>query len=355
MTTHPHVTLCIINFNGAQRLPRTLAAVCAQSWRFEEILLVDDASDDDSLEVVQRLMPEIRRLAQASNKGPGAARNAGFAAARNHLILFMDNDIFLAPDTTAGLISHLGANPQALVVAPRVVYDDNPALIQYDSADCHFLGLMVTRNANRPITAVALDPVETDSLVTACFAMDRSRWSGGAPFDESFGFNLEDHDFGMRSRLRGHQLWVHPESSVRHGAGTPGLSYRPGGVSTPARLLYLTANRWMIVGKCFSWRTLLILTPPLLLFELLQCLWLTSNGQFAVWWSAVRSLPPRWHHLRTQRRAIQASRLVGDRNVLKDLPLPFTAEVREKRLAAPLIDALDQLLHGYFVLIRRWL
>jgi GT2 family glycosyltransferase len=139
-------------------------------------------------------------------------------------------------------------------------------------------------------------------MVSACFLINRALWQGGPPFDESLGFNLEDHDFAVGARLAGHSLWVQPAATVRHGWGTAGLSYRPGRKPPEARVFYLTRNRWIIVLRCFAGRTLLVLAPALLLFEAMQLVWLVSEGRGAVWGRALRSLVGRRRELRAERR-----------------------------------------------------
>ena len=101
----PPVTLCIVNYNGERYLPRTLEAVRASGLRFDEVLLVDDASPDGSVALVRERWPEVTVLAQAKNGGPGAARNAGYAAARNDLVLFIDNDVALAQNAIGSAAS----------------------------------------------------------------------------------------------------------------------------------------------------------------------------------------------------------------------------------------------------------
>jgi GT2 family glycosyltransferase len=348
----PGVSLCIVNYNGAERLARTLACVEAQACQFDEVILIDDASSDGSLQLVERINPAVRVVKQAQNRGPGAARNAGFYRAKNDLVLFIDNDVYLEPDTATALVAHLQQHPDALLVAPRVVYDAKPGVIQYDSADCHFLGLMAPRNADCRVEAAPSNPTETDSVVTSCFLVNRSLWGDEQLFDESFGFNLEDHDFGVRCRLLGHHLWVHPGVLVRHGSGTPGLSYRPGGRSNGPRLFYLTRNRWLIIAKCFSARTLLLQAPAFVIFEIMQLMWLAAHGDIGTWWAAVRSIFRRRDSLRAERRMIQRTRQVPDRDILRDLPLPLTAQARASAASEMLIGVADKMLRGYFKLIR---
>jgi len=354
MNQDPVVTLCIINFNGALHLRETLKAVRSQSCRFAEILLVDNASDDDSLDVARELCPSARIVRLPENRGPGAARNAGLAAAKTDLVLFQDNDIRLGTDAAARLVGLLREHPQACVVAPRVVYEADPEMVQFDSADCHFLGLMYTRNADTPLRMLDTTPVQTSSMVSACFLFNRRGWRGGALFDETLGFNLEDHDFGVRATLAGNSLWVQPAAVVRHGSGTPGLSYRPGQTPGGARVFYLTLNRWIVITKCYATRTLIVLAPALLAYELMQVVWLASEGHLPAWWRAVRAFAGRRRSLCAERRVIQRQRRVGDGAILRDVPLPLTRHVRSRNLARGIAPFADSAFRGYWRLVRRW-
>ena len=107
MTAQTPVTLCIVNHNGAEHLKRLFRALLHQTWRFSEVLLIDNASSDSSLAVTQSLCPQARFIRLPDNRSPGAARNAGFRQATHDLILFQDNDILLGGDTTERLVRHM--------------------------------------------------------------------------------------------------------------------------------------------------------------------------------------------------------------------------------------------------------
>lgn len=354
MSASPGVSLCIINRNGANRLAAVFRAIERQDWPVAEVLLVDNASEDASIETARALDRNVRIVRLPANRGPGAARNAGFVAATHDLILFQDNDIQLGADTVRHLVSHLASHPESLAVAARVLYASEPETIQYDSADCHFLGLMATRNAEVPLYESDTEPSVTTSIVTSCFLINRKIWRGAALFEESFGFNLEDHDFGVRAGLAGHSLWVEPRACVRHGRGTAGLSYRPGQIPSARRLYYLTLNRWKIVSRCYSFRTLVLLAPGLLVYEGAQLVWLVSQGHFRTWWRAISAFARERRSLCEQRRSIQRERRVGDIAFLRETPLPLTRYVREQRLATIVVPGLDVLLRAYWRLVRRW-
>ena len=355
MTAHTAVTLCIVNHNGAEHLERLFRALSHQAWLFAEVLLIDNASSDSSLAVTQRLCPQARIIRLPENNGPGAARNAGFRQAANDLILFQDNDILLGVDTTKRLVRHLLEFSDALLAAPRVVYADDPTIVQYDSADCHFLGLMAPRNANQPVETLESNPCRTTSMVSACFLINRAHWSGEDLFDESFGFNLEDPDFGVRACLAGHALWIQPQAVVEHGSGTPGLSYRPGFTASDQRLYCLTLNRWIVVTKCFAARTVVLLAPLLLLFECMQFVWLARQGHTRIWLRATRAYWRERKRNYAMRQDIQRSRRVADIEILRTMPLPLTGVVRRGTVSNALVNTADRLMHLYWRLVRRWI
>jgi GT2 family glycosyltransferase len=240
----------------------------------------------------------------------------------------------------------------ALLVAPRVVLASAPDIVQFDSADCHFLGLMSTRNAGRPAHEVPVTVARTTSLVTACFLIDRARWLGGPLFDEWFGFNYEDHDFGVRASVRGHDLLVAPAATVLHGSGTANLSYREGGPVPTQRVFFLLRNRWSILTKAYALRSLLLLAPVLLCFELFQFAGVASKGWAAQWRAALRSWWRELPRLLQDRRDLQRARRRRDRDILRAGPLPLTAAVNQGVLQRLAIGAMQCIANAWWRLVR---
>ena len=86
-----YVSIIIPTFNGGARIHNCLDALLKQlDGRNAEILVVNDGSTDDTIEVVKPY-PKVRLITQA-NEGPAAARNRGAAEARGAIILFTDDD-----------------------------------------------------------------------------------------------------------------------------------------------------------------------------------------------------------------------------------------------------------------------
>ncbi len=347
------MTLCIINWNGERDLAATLTAARRSRPPFDEILVIDNASSDRSREIVRECFPEASLLILEQNRGPGTARNVGFAAARHDRILFADNDVALYPDCAHRLASALAERPDAVAAMPRVVYADRPELIQYDGADCHFLGLMATRNVDRVVTAASTATTDMNSVVTACFLVDRKRWRGGEPFDDEFVFNYEDHDFGVRSRIMGHALLAVPEATCLHGGGTPGLAFREGRTRAPLRVYCLIRNRWRIVLQCYAGRTLLLLAPALAFYEVIQLAAVVRQQWLAPYLHAAAWMLRHPHIVWRRRREVQRRRATRDREYLGVGPLPLASGLTTSKLEQRVRGGLDWALTTYWHLVER--
>ncbi len=342
----------VVNWNGEHCLEPTLAALLRQGHPYREVLLVDNASTDGSVRLVRERFPSVRILPLAVNEGPAAARNAGWRAAACDLILFLDNDVVLGPDCARELLRALAARPDAAVATPRIVHAERPDTIQYDGGFCHFVGLMALRNAEMPLAAAPGATSDIDSMVSACFLADRARLGPADPFDADFFIYLEDHDFGLRTRIAGHAMLSVPSAICRHGTGTHGLSLRETGRYTAIRVGCLIRNRWLVLLKDYAPRTLVLLAPALVVYEVIQLTATARKGWLAQWWESMRFVLSKRRAILARRRAVQAARAIPDRQLLRGGPLPFTARLVSGRLEGAGLALLDRLLAAWWVLVR---
>jgi glycosyltransferase involved in cell wall biosynthesis len=89
----PEVSVIIPVYNGEQTIKRALGSVLAQAFSSFEIIVVDDASSDRTVELVAQYSDErLTTIRSAENRGAGAARNKGIAAARGRWVAFLDAD-----------------------------------------------------------------------------------------------------------------------------------------------------------------------------------------------------------------------------------------------------------------------
>jgi GT2 family glycosyltransferase len=313
-------------------LPASLPSIVAQSDRFAEIVLIDDGSQDRGVEIVEREFPSVRIIRLPENRGPAAARNVALLEAHTDRVLMIDNDVSLATDCVDRLMTTLAGRPDAVVAAPAVLYARRPDVIQYDGADNHFLGLMSLHHENWPLAAVDPEVRCIGSVITACFLVDRSRLPEDAAFDESFFIYLEDHDFGVRVRALGYDLLSVPAAHCYHGEGTEGLSIRQLGKYSKKRVFLLIRNRWQLLLKNYSLRTLMILSPLMLIYEMVQLVVVLKKGWGTEWCRALWWVVRHWPDILEKRRRVQRDRKTPDRALLSDGPIPFRDELTADRV-----------------------
>lgn len=106
MIEPPDVTFVIAAYNSADTIGRAIKSALAQHDVLTEIVVVDDASSDETRNVVGRIAdPRVRLIALAQNRGPGGARNAGLEAANGRWIAILDSDDTVEPGRLSRLIS----------------------------------------------------------------------------------------------------------------------------------------------------------------------------------------------------------------------------------------------------------
>ena len=114
------VTVIIPVYNYADFVGEALQSVAAQTLELLDLVIVDDASPDDSAEIVQAWLMahggrfnRVTLLRHTENAGLGFARNSGFAAAESRFVLPLDADNRLRPEACATLLAHLQASDAA--------------------------------------------------------------------------------------------------------------------------------------------------------------------------------------------------------------------------------------------------
>jgi GT2 family glycosyltransferase len=356
--SNPHArgvatTACIVVHNGTNIIGRCLDALI-DGAALSHVIVVDDASSDGTSELVRVRYPAVELIGLARNGGPAAARNAAFAAARTQRVLFVDADVAVSAGCVQALHEALDAEPAAVMAMPRVLDAIDPQRVHYDGAAAHFLGLMQLES--RGARDGGASPARsTGSVVTSCVLVDAQRWGSAEPFDGALAHTYEDHDLGIRARLRGWDILSVPAARCLHGSGTPGLSVRDGDKATPLRMHLLFRNRWRIMLKTYRVRTFLVLAPALFCFELALLAAALRKGWVRQWagalcWNMAR-LPDT---LRT-RRAWQRQRRRSDAELLCAGPLPVRPGVAATPVQRAALLTLQSVMDGYWKMAGRLL
>ena len=229
-------SVIIPNFNGKAFLKPCLDSLTQQTKKDREIILVDNASTDGSVDFVNRHYPGVKIISLPSNKGFAAAVNQGIGQGKGSFVTVLNNDTVVNPNWLEVLCGFLEENPRIGFCASKITKHDNPDVI-----DSVGHGIMRSGYAFNVGDAVK-DSGQYDNLrevfgapATAA-VYRRSMLDDIGLFDEDFYMYLEDVDLSFRAQLRGHKCMYVPQATVRHrGAGTTGSQYHKDNVYFIAR------------------------------------------------------------------------------------------------------------------------
>jgi len=300
----PKVSVVIVNWNGEPFLERCLVALMDQTVNPQEIILLDNASTDRSLEIVQRF-PAVRVIALDQNSGFARGNNLAIAAAssESEWIALINPDAFALPYWLESLLVAAESRHDFAVFGSKLINAAAPALLDGTGDACHISGLVWRTGHDAPLLAMDDDEREIFSPCAAAALYRRSALLDVGGFDEDFFCYVEDVDLGFRLRLAGYRCLYVPQSVAHHvGSGTTGGQHSNFSVYHGHRNLV-----WMFV-KDMPGLLFWSLLPMHVALNLVSIIWFTLRGQGRVIFRAKRDalldLPKMWR----KRREIQHNR-----------------------------------------------
>jgi GT2 family glycosyltransferase len=325
----PTLSVLIVAWNSRKELARTLPALLPELEEGDELIVVDNDSDDGTREALLELAPQAQVLRTGANLGFAAGCNAGAAAASGDLLVILNPDA--APLSGFGeAIRRPWREGRGWAAWQALVADAGGTRINSAGNPIHFTGIVWAGGHGRPI-AEAPAAGEVIVLSGACLAIPLRTWREVGGFPERFFLYHEDVDLSLRLRLRGGTLGIEPAAMVDH-------DYEFGAREHKWR--WLERNRLAFLVRTYPASLLVLLAPALLATELALLAVSFSGGwgrqKLAANWEALRWLP----RLLRERRQIQGTRTVIATEFASwlsaDLDSPFiagSARSRPVRLA----------------------
>ncbi len=310
----PDVSVIVVVHNGIAHVDRCLASVLAQTGVDLEVIVVDNASSDGSLEQVRRLFPSVCVVASSANLGYAGGINVGLRRARGRFITALNVDTVVEPGCFARLAEVLACSKDVGAVTPLLLIDEDRGRVNAMGGAIHVTGLSFCNGLNQPKGAVPAVPFSVPGFSGACFMIRRDLLErvGGAP-DHCFMGN-DDVVLSWWVRLAGADIQCVPGAVVYH---------RYGLTLDTNKLFLVERNRLDLLLTSMDWRTLLLLAPAGLAIELAILVYCGARGRehLEAKLAAYRAVWAWRRDLLSRRRRVQGFREVSDRVVLSRLRL----------------------------------
>ncbi len=328
-STHPPVTISLVTYEGARWLDGCLASIAAQELTDYELLVLDNASRDDSLARLHgHAAGEPRMTVRAAdmNMGYAAGHNRNIRAARGELVLLLNQDMELDPGFLTAVVRAFRERPGIGSVQARLRRLDGPG-VRLDTLDTTGLVMQRDRRAvsrgqgqadgpghGQPGPVWGVDgpaPVyRRRALLDARLPCSTGGWE---VLDEDFFLYKEDVDLAWRLRLLGWAAWYEPTALGWHargtgdtGATTPRAIIRANMANRPAVRALSWRNQRLMQVKNDTWHSVLPDLPWIARREILSTLFLLAadRDRLRMLPGLVRALPAAARKHRHLRRLI---------------------------------------------------
>ncbi|MCK5146654.1 glycosyltransferase [bacterium] len=335
----PPVCIALICYNCKDRLKASLDSVMALSYpAVAEVMVVDNASTDDTAAWVEENYPEVRFVRMAENNGPNPARNCAVAESTTELVLLLDGDIVLKENMLDELTSAWNKFEDAGVLWPQIRGLEDHSVLQYNGTHVQFIGAGIMHQGGWEKPEV----VEAGPGGALLVSKEKTQHIGG--FDEDFLFGWEDGDYSFRMTAAGFTCAIVPRAHVYHPQEKKGFRW----------VDYQVRNRWWFVLKNYHWWTLIVLMPAFLLYQLAITFFFALKGQLGAclrggWW-VITSLPS----ILKKRKRVQAVKVRRDRSLLSGRGSDMLGQAG----ASAIVRLGMKIMNGFFSLywfIARWL
>ena len=236
------VSVVIVNFNTGALLSRVVQSVFAQRSDILECIVVDNASNDDSIASLRNEIDDSRLVVieMPSNRGFAAGCNRGITESTGNGVLLLNPDCFLGPDCLGELLLELSKDVDAGAAGPLILNMDGteqrgcrrdiPTPWQIFSVGVGLHRLMPNhprfRSFNRDGAALPDKTVRTQGASGACILIKRDALERVGLLDERYFLHFEDLDWCMRAGEAGRHVLFVPSAIAHHVGGVSGRNRR---------------------------------------------------------------------------------------------------------------------------------
>ncbi len=250
MSDQPEISIILVSWNVRDLLIRCLASIDRYVRQPHEVIVVDNASADDTVATAGRRFPQVTWIENQENIGFARANNQGYQRARGQWLAFLNPDTELVDNPFPELIGYLRIHPKTACVGPELWNPDHShqqSVRRFPTLVDQVMVLLKLRHLLRRSRAMQRhladpgrdrrQPLAVDQVMGAAMVMPRWAMVEVGPFDEGYPNWFEEVDWCQRARRAGLEVIYHPGSHLIHHGGR-----------SFDQLLGVRKHRWFLAG-----------------------------------------------------------------------------------------------------------
>ena len=216
------VSVVVPNYNGEAVLSECLASLRSQTYEPLQVIVVDDASTDQSLMIAEQFFDGVEVVKRSNNAGFAATVNDGIRAARGKYIAVLNNDTKAEESWIEASVDALKRFPDVGMIAPKILTFDDPVQIYAVGTGITRSGYVFNIGQGTPESGQFNEGRYVMGASGAAALFRREVFEIVGDFDEDLAHYLEDVDLSFRAQLEGIRCYYEPGAVVQHWGGKAG-------------------------------------------------------------------------------------------------------------------------------------
>lgn len=337
------VTLAVMNYNGAERLPDLLRSILELDHEPGEVMLVDDGSTDGGADMVEREHPYVKVVRMGRNtKILNKVRNRAFQESAKPLVFIVDNDVVLTPACLDELLAVMSDRAQCAACMTRAVYADRPDVIYQDGQILHYVAASPGTNRGKAVSEADTEP--RVSIGWGVQLIDKRAAEQVGFFNEEYLLGWgDDGEINHKLNLLEFRCYHVPRSVVLHKR-----------FESSKRYYAAVRNRLRFIFEMYYWRTIVLALPAFVVYEASLVAFLLLKGGMRDYFRGWAYFFTHLTDILRVRREIQGKRRLKDSEVMDAGDIFVYSDYIDVRILALGYRAMNAFLNFYWILIRRF-
>jgi GT2 family glycosyltransferase/chaperonin cofactor prefoldin len=288
MNALPHVSLIVLNWNGRQFLAESLSSLLELDYPDFSVLVVDNASTDDSVAFIRQRFPQVEVHCNQKNLGFAAGSNVGLRRVEADTAVLLNPDIVVSRDWLRKLVSPM-LDDETIGIAGCKVYYPGGCRLQHAGGYITYPQAMPGHYGLNEEDSGQHDTLrDVDYVIGAAMAVKRRALDEIGLLDEGFFLYFEDVDLCMRARRAGYRVVYVPDATLVH------VESAMTNKGSDAYLQHMHTSRWRFLLKHYGLDDVLQKTIPAELAWLSGRTLIERRAAARAYRTTLKNLPTIW-------------------------------------------------------------
>ncbi len=340
------LTVGIITYNSSKYIKELLESIFKSSLIPSKVIIVDNNSSDETIDIISSIKKgNIKLINKKENIGHSKACNILMKESTTRFLIIQDHDTVVLSNTYEELykqVTNLKVDEVALTASIKQTSKYSGKMTF--GSDLHYLVSSLPR--------FSFTSEYVNICPTTCVIIDLSKINK-IEFDNDMFIYQNDFDFFYRLRLNGYKLKVASNAVVIHKEGTSSVSGRNNQVYSKVRTYNMVKNWKIFILKNYSFLTILVLLPVLLLYELLSIVFYFIKGTFVSYLRGTFDFVHIIPEVLKKRKEVLSKKVVNDFLIIDSGKMGISQSAKSGKIFELIISFFNTIFNIYFIIVKK--